>query len=72
MRKQQIDYIFTSMLESYDNVSDLNFTVDKPLQVEAAGELKPVTVTPPRESADSFSDGDHRPESLGRRSAADP
>ena len=47
MRKQQIDYIFTSMLESYDNVSDLNFTVDKPLQVEAAGELKPVTVTPP-------------------------
>jgi twitching motility protein PilT len=46
MRKQQIDYIFTSMLESYDNVSDLNFTVDKPLQVEAAGELKPVNVTP--------------------------
>ena len=28
MRKQQIDYILTTMLESHDNVSDLNVTVD--------------------------------------------
>jgi len=46
MRRQQIDYILTSMLESYENVSDLNFTVDKPCQVEADGELKPVTLDP--------------------------
>jgi len=47
MRRQQIDYILTKMLEAYDNVSDLNFTVGKPLQVESAGELLPVTLTPP-------------------------
>jgi twitching motility protein PilT len=46
MRQQQIDHIFTSMLESHDNVSDLNMTVDKPFQVESAGELKPVTLNP--------------------------
>ncbi len=46
MRRQQIDYILTSMLESYDNVSDLNMTVDKPFQVEASGQLMPVPLTP--------------------------
>ncbi len=35
------------MLEAYDNISDLNFTVGKPFQVETAGELMPVTLTPP-------------------------
>ena len=47
MRKQQMDYILTTMLESHDNVSDLNITVDKPFQVESAGELLPVSLTPP-------------------------
>ena len=47
MRKQQIDYILTTMLESHDNVSDLNVTVDKPFQVESSGELMPVSFTPP-------------------------
>jgi twitching motility protein PilT len=47
MRKQQIDYILTTMLESHDNVSDLNITVDKPFQVESAGELLPVSLNPP-------------------------
>jgi len=47
MRKQQIDHILTTMLESHDNVSDLNITVDKPFQVESAGELLPVSLTPP-------------------------
>jgi len=42
MKQQELDYILTSMLKAYDNVSDLNFTVDKPCQVEASGELKPV------------------------------
>jgi twitching motility protein PilT len=32
------------MLESHDNVSDINFTVAKPPQVETAGELTPVMV----------------------------
>jgi len=47
MRKQQVDHILTSMLEAYDNVSDLNITVDKPFQVESSGQLMPVGVNPP-------------------------
>ncbi len=35
------------MLESHDNVSDMNITVDKPFQVESSGELKPVSLDPP-------------------------
>jgi len=46
MRKQQIDYILTTMLESHDNVSDLNMTVDKPFQVESSGQLAPVALNP--------------------------
>ncbi|MBN2122929.1 MAG: PilT/PilU family type 4a pilus ATPase [Deltaproteobacteria bacterium] len=47
MRQQQVDHILTAMLESYDNVSDLNVTVDKPFQVESSGQLKPVQLNPP-------------------------
>ena len=54
MRKQQIDYILTSMLESYDNVSDLNMTVDKPFQVEASGQLMQVPLTPTVERITPF------------------
>ena len=39
MKKQEIDYILNAMLESYEEVSDLNFTAGKPLQVETSGEL---------------------------------
>ncbi|MGD9731640.1 MAG: type IV pilus twitching motility protein PilT [Desulfamplus sp.] len=46
MQKQEIDHILTKMLESYENVSDLNFTPGKPLQVEASGELIPVKMEP--------------------------
>jgi len=54
MLKQQIDYILTTMLESHDNVSDLNITVDKPFQVESAGELLPVSLTPPIQQLTPF------------------
>ncbi|MFO7985430.1 MAG: PilT/PilU family type 4a pilus ATPase [Desulfatiglandaceae bacterium] len=46
MRQQQLDFILTTMLSAYDDASDLNFTVGKPLQVESYGELKPVEVKP--------------------------
>jgi len=46
MQRQQIDNILTNMLESYDNVSDLNITVDKAFQVETSGELMPVSLKP--------------------------
>jgi twitching motility protein PilT len=47
MRRPELDFILTTMLDSQPEVSDLLFTVDKPLQVESYGELKPVTVDPP-------------------------
>ncbi len=47
MKQSEIDYWITAMLKSYNNVSDLNLTVGKPLQVEAAGVLMPVEVQPP-------------------------
>jgi twitching motility protein PilT len=37
------------MLNTYDGISDLNFTVGHPLQVEDLGELKPVYIDPPIE-----------------------
>jgi twitching motility protein PilT len=47
MRRPELDYLLTTMLDSQPEVSDLIFTVDKPLQVESFGELKPVTCDPP-------------------------
>lgn len=47
MKRQEIDHILTRMLDAHRNVSDLNFTAGKPLQVESAGELIPVTMDPP-------------------------
>ncbi|MBI3809171.1 MAG: PilT/PilU family type 4a pilus ATPase [Nitrospirae bacterium] len=46
MRRPEIDYMLTAMLDSSDNVSDLNISVDRPLQVESSGQLTKVTVTP--------------------------
>jgi twitching motility protein PilT len=47
MRRPELDYILSTMLESQPEVSDLLFTVDKPLQVESYGDLKPVTLESP-------------------------
>ena len=47
MKRHQLDKILTTMLRSYNEVSDLNFTVDKQLQVESAGQLLPVKTDPP-------------------------
>jgi twitching motility protein PilT len=54
MRKAEIDDMLTAMLESHGNVSDLNITVDRPLQVESSGELVPVPFTPPLEALTPF------------------
>jgi len=54
MRKPEIDYILTTMLETHGNVSDLNITVDKSLQVESSGQLTPVTIQPPLEKLTPF------------------
>ncbi len=47
MRKAEIDYILTTMLEAYGNISDLNITVGKTFQVEVNGKLVDVPVSPP-------------------------
>ncbi|MFZ3045818.1 MAG: PilT/PilU family type 4a pilus ATPase [Desulfatirhabdiaceae bacterium] len=47
MKKQELDYILSRMLESHANVSDLNITPGKPFQVESSGQLRTVELEPP-------------------------
>jgi twitching motility protein PilT len=47
MTKAELDYILSTMLDSAREVSDVNFTVEKPPQVETYGELKSVRTDPP-------------------------
>ncbi|MCI0746288.1 MAG: PilT/PilU family type 4a pilus ATPase [Verrucomicrobia subdivision 3 bacterium] len=47
MRRNELDYILSTLLDFNPEVSDIIFTVDRPLQVEAAGQLLPVPITPP-------------------------
>jgi twitching motility protein PilT len=54
MRRPELDNVLNTMLESQPEVSDLLFTVDKPLQVESFGELMPVTFDPPIEKLTPF------------------
>jgi twitching motility protein PilT len=49
MRAPDFDRILTAMLKTYDGISDLNFSVGHPLQVEDFGELKAVHIDPPLE-----------------------
>src|SRR5580692_9502579 len=49
MRRPELDNILGVMLASQPEVSDVIFTVDRPPQVEAYGELQPVTLDPPIE-----------------------
>lgn len=50
MRIPDLDKILAAMLQTYDGISDLNFSVGHPLQVEDFGELKPVFIDPPVEA----------------------
>ena len=54
MRKIETDDLLAAMLDSHENVSDLNITVDRPLQVESAGELVGVPVDPAIETLTPF------------------
>ena len=44
MRRAELDFILDRMLSAADNVSDLNLTVGKALQVESSGQLKDVSM----------------------------
>ena len=50
MRAPDLDKILSAMLKTYDGISDLNFSVGHPPQVEDFGELKPVYIDPPVEA----------------------
>jgi twitching motility protein PilT len=50
MRAPDLDLILAAMLKTYDGISDLNFSVGHPPQVEDFGELKPVYIDPPIEA----------------------
>jgi twitching motility protein PilT len=54
MRRPELDQILTTMLASQPEVSDVLFTVDRPPQVEAYGELKPVVLDPPIDKLTPF------------------
>src|SRR5213593_892200 len=54
MRRNEVDYILGTMLDAHKDVSDLLFTVDKPLQIEASGELTSVPVNPNIEKLTPF------------------
>src|SRR5476649_933287 len=54
MRRPELDQILATMLASQPEVSDVLFTVDRPPQVEAYGELKPVVIDPPIEKLTPF------------------
>src|SRR3982074_3075989 len=54
MRLPDLDRILSAMLQTYDGISDLNFSVGHPLKVEDFGELKPVLVDPPIQALTPF------------------
>jgi twitching motility protein PilT len=54
MTKAELDYILETMLDSNKNVSDLNITAEKPLQVESNGELVGVAIEPSVERLTPF------------------
>lgn len=54
MRRPELDHVLGMMLDSQPEVSDLLFTVEKPMQVESFGELKPVACDPPIEKLTPF------------------
>ena len=54
MRPVELDAILHAMLQSYDGISDLNFSVGRPLQVEAFGRLMPIRVDPSIEALTAY------------------
>ena len=47
MRRNELDYLLGTLLDFHKDVSDIIFTVDRPPQVEVAGQLMTVPTQPP-------------------------
>ena len=70
MRRNELDYILSAMLDSQKEVSDLLFTVDRPLQVESDGVLVPGHhATAAERPLTPVPDGDGGPQPDRRQSA---
>ena len=54
MRKAEIDHMLERMLTTFPNVSDLNISVDRPLQVETSGQLDDGAFDPAIENLTPF------------------
>src|SRR5438874_8496067 len=54
MRRNELDYLLSTLLDAHKDVSDIVFTVDRPLQVEVSGQLLPVPVQPAIEKLTPF------------------
>jgi len=54
MRRTEFDSILTAMLETHPGISDLIFSVGRPLQVESFGALKPLDIQPPIRSLTAY------------------
>lgn len=54
MKELHIDDILAGMLGSHDDVSDLNISVGRPLQVESSGRLAPASIIPEIEALTPF------------------
>jgi len=54
MRRNELDYILSTLLDAHKDVSDIVFTVDRPLQVEVCGQLVPVPIQPSVEKLTPF------------------
>ena len=54
MHRNELDFILESMLDASDDVSDINLTPEKPLQIECVGQLTPVELAPPIERLTPF------------------
>ncbi len=47
MRQAELDFVLETMMSAHSNVSDLNMSVGKALQVESSGVLTDVSIKPP-------------------------
>ncbi|MCG8365877.1 MAG: hypothetical protein MJA27_21405, partial [Pseudanabaenales cyanobacterium] len=54
IHRNELDHILEAMLEAHEDVSDLNITPGKPLQVESAGHLRCVETDPTIERLTPF------------------
>lgn len=54
MRRNELDYVLSTLLEAYEDVSDIVITVDKPFQVEVSSQLFSVQTSPPIDKLTPF------------------